>query len=122
MIKALVVDDEFHNRSIVSTMLSYFGCEVMEAEDGVEGEQFALDWQPHLIILDIMMPRQDGFQTCENIRAKGYQGQIIMLTSLSQRAAADQSLKCGADAHYIKPIRVQELQDCINKCMSVASV
>src|SRR4051794_14237041 len=102
MIKALIVDDEFHNRSIVSAMLAYFGCDIMEAEDGIEGEQLALDWQPDLIILDIMMPRQDGFQTCTNLRNKGYQGQIVMLTSLLQSAVASDSLKCGANAHFIK--------------------
>lgn len=116
MIKVLVVDDEYHNRYIVSTMLAHLGCEVMEAKDGVEGEQLALDWQPELIILDIMMPKQDGYQTCTNLRTKGYNGQIVMLTSLLQSAVASQALKCGANASFTKPITTQELQICIHKC------
>jgi CheY-like chemotaxis protein len=116
MIKALIVDDEYHNRSIVRIMLGELGCDIMEAEDGIEAEQLALDWQPDLIILDIMMPKQDGYQTCRNLKRKGYQGQIVMLTSLLQNAAAVQATNSGADACYTKPISVQELQDCINKC------
>lgn len=117
-IKALVVDDEYHNRSIVRIMLRELGCEIMEAEDGIEAEQLAVDWQPDLIILDIMMPKQDGYQTCRNLRTKSYKGQIVMLTSLLQTTAVAPSLQSGADSCYTKPITIQELQDCINKCLA----
>src|SRR5690349_8580369 len=117
MLKALVVDDEYHNRSIVRIMLRELGCEVMEAENGIEAEQLAIDWQPELIILDIMMPKRDGYQTCRNLRTKGYVGQIVMLTSLLQNTAAIPAMESGADACYTKPMSVQELQDCINKCL-----
>lgn len=116
MIKALVVDDEFDNRLIVSTMLTQLGSEVMEAEDGIQAEQMVIDWQPDLIILDIMMPKQDGYKTCVNLRKNGYKGQIVMLSSLSQSIAAFQSLQYGANAFFMKPITADILQGCINKC------
>jgi CheY-like chemotaxis protein len=116
MIKVLVVDDEHDNRSILSMLLEQLGSEIMQAEDGVEGEQMALDWQPHLILLDIMMPRQDGYKTCTNLRSRGYRGQIVLISSLSQGIAASQALNCGANAFFMKPITAEVLQGCMNKC------
>jgi two-component system response regulator YcbB len=115
MIKALVVDDEYENRTMLGQLLEHLGCKTMLAEDGIECEQFALDWQPQLILLDIMMPKQDGYQTCTALRSRGYKGQIIMVSALSQGLAATQALNCGANAFFMKPLSVDVLQGCINK-------
>src|SRR5688572_13677503 len=66
MLKALVIDDDPIVRDFLHRILSKLGCVVSEAENGIQGEQLALQEQPDLILLDIMMPEQDGYQTCTN--------------------------------------------------------
>jgi CheY-like chemotaxis protein len=116
MVKALVVDDDFDNRIILITMLKHLGCTITQAEDGLQGEQVALQEQPDLILLDIMMPQQDGYQTCTNLRTKGFKGQIVMLSSLGQGVVATQALQCGANAYFSKPMTPQILRGCLNRC------
>jgi CheY-like chemotaxis protein len=116
MVKALIVDDDYDNRAILALMLKHFGCAIAQAENGLQGETLALEDQPDLILLDITMPVQDGYQTCTNLRAKGFRGQIVMLSSLGQGVVATQALQCGANAYFSKPMTRDILKGCLNRC------
>lgn len=100
--KILVVDDEMRMRKIVMDFLQREGYDVFEADDGVEAmERFELD-HPDLIILDVMMPRMNGWQVCSEIR-KISKVPIIMLTARSEEMDELTGFELGADEYIAKP-------------------
>ena len=100
--KILVVDDEERMRKIVSDFLHREGYEIEEASDGVEAvEKFELA-PADLIILDVMMPRMDGWQVCREIR-KNSKVPIIMLTARSEEMDELTGFELGADEYIGKP-------------------
>src|SRR3954452_21393358 len=82
--KALLIDDDPMMRLLASRMLKLLDCEAMEATGGAEGEVMALEHQPDLILLDIMMPDQDGYETCTNLRARGYAGTVLLTSTIQE--------------------------------------
>ena len=100
--KILEVDDEERMRKIVSDFLHREGYEIEEASDGVEAvEKFELA-PADLIILDVMMPRMDGWQVCREIR-KNSKVPIIMLTARSEEMDELTGFELGADEYIAKP-------------------
>lgn len=107
--KILVVDDEAAVRRILQTRLRMVGYEVVTAADGEEAiEVFAAE-HPDLIVLDVMMPRRDGYYTCQEIR-KTSDVPIIMLTALGDVADRISGLQLGADDYIVKPFSPKELE------------
>jgi len=106
--KILVVDDEKNIVDIVSFNLSKEGYKVVAVKDG-EAALIAFDKEkPDLIILDVMMPKLDGFETCKRIREKS-QVPIIMLTARAEEVDKVLGLELGADDYVVKPFSVREL-------------
>jgi len=106
--KILVVDDEKNIVDIVAFNLHKEGYEVIVARDGEKGLEAFEKEKPDLIILDIMMPRMDGFEACRRIREKS-QVPIIMLTARAEEVDRVLGLELGADDYVIKPFGVREL-------------
>ena len=90
------------------------GCEVFSALDGERGLELALDKQPQLILLDIMLPRVNGFEICRAIRARGDDMPILMLTAKGQEEDVILGLNLGADDYITKPFRIGELVARVN--------
>ena len=107
--KILVVDDEASIRQIVETRLKLAGYEVVTAADGQEALDKALSLTPDLIVLDIMMPRVDGFEVCREIR-KTMMTPIIMLTAKGDITDRIAALELGADDYVVKPFSPRELE------------
>ncbi len=107
--KILVVDDEVSIRRILETRLSMIGYAVVTAGDGEEALDIYKKEQPNLIILDIMMPKLDGYGVCQEIR-KESDIPIIMLTALGDVADRITGLELGADDYVIKPFSPKELE------------
>lgn len=107
--KILVVDDESSIRRILETRLSMIGYTVITAADGEEALAVYKKELPSLIILDIMMPKLDGYGVCQEIR-KDSDIPIIMLTALSDVADRITGLELGADDYVIKPFSPKELE------------
>ena len=100
--KILIVDDEVRMRKIVSDFLVREGYQIFEAGDGEEALiQFA-EQQPDLLILDVMMPRMDGWQVCREIR-KQSNVPIIMVTARSEEIDELTGFDLGADEYIAKP-------------------
>ncbi|MEM8641598.1 MAG: response regulator [Cyanobacteria bacterium P01_G01_bin.54] len=111
--KILVVDDEPAVRRILTTRLSMAGYSITTAADGEEAiEKFTLE-SPDLVILDVMLPKGDGYQLCEQLRATS-DVPIIMLTALSNVADRIAGLQMGADDYLVKPFSPKELEARIN--------
>ena len=101
--KILVVDDESRMRKLVSDFLVKDGYQVLEAEDGEEALRIFFEENDiALIILDVMMPRMDGWQTCREIRASS-KVPIIMLTAKSDERDELQGFELGVDEYISKP-------------------
>jgi OmpR family response regulator RpaB len=107
--KILVVDDEVSIRKILETRLSMLGYSVVTAADGEEALLLYKKESPNLILLDIMMPKLDGYGVCQEIR-KESDIPIIMLTALGDVADRITGLELGADDYVVKPFSPKELE------------
>lgn len=103
----LVVDDEPNIRELVRVYLEK-EFRVVEAEDGQKGLDLARELKPQLIILDLMLPRLDGWKVCRAIRAESTTP-IIMLTAKSEETDRVLGLEMGADDYLTKPFSPREL-------------
>lgn len=107
-ISLLIVDDDREIRELLAEMLGKFGFKVILAADGIEMfyqlDKHIID----LIVLDVMMPGDDGFVLCRKLRAKS-SIPIIMLTAIGEETDRIVGLECGADDYLAKPFSVREL-------------
>jgi two-component system, OmpR family, response regulator VicR len=106
--KVLVVDDEKNIVDIVKFNLEKEGYDVIVAYDGEEGLGLVATENPELIILDIMMPKLDGFEVCKKIR-ETVQTPIIMMTARAEETDKVLGFELGADDYVTKPFGVREL-------------
>jgi len=107
--RILVVDDEASIRRILETRLSMIGYEVITAADGEEALEIFRHSDPDLVVLDVMMPKLDGYGVCQELR-KESDIPIIMLTALGDVADRITGLELGADDYVIKPFSPKELE------------
>lgn len=106
--KILVIDDDPGLAKLVSYILEQRGLKAYNAENGQEGLKMAYELQPDLIILDIMMPEQDGFETCSRLR-EITDVPILMLTAKTQSSDVTRGFAVGADDYVKKPFSNEEL-------------
>ena len=106
--KILIVDDEKNIVEIIAFNLKKEGYQVIKAADGEEGVKMAMEENPDLILLDIMMPKMDGYEACKKIREKK-NTPIIMLTARAEELDKVLGLELGADDYVTKPFGVREL-------------
>ena len=107
--RILVVDDEASIRRILDTRLSMIGYEVVTAADGEEALRAFHEAEPDLVVLDVMMPKLDGYGVCQELR-KESDIPIIMLTALGDVADRITGLELGADDYVVKPFSPKELE------------
>ena len=105
---AVIDDDESVRTSIVQN-LEIEGFKVATAADGEAGLELIERDQPKLIILDVMMPKKDGLQTCKEIRNRGISTPLILLTARSAEVDKVLGLDLGADDYLAKPFGMMEL-------------
>lgn len=107
--KILVVEDEPKLNKGITDGLTARGFAVDSAFDGEEGEKMARWNEYDLIILDVMMPKKDGFEVCRSLREKGTTTPIIMLTAKDAIRDRVMGLNDGADDYLVKPFAFEEL-------------
>jgi DNA-binding response OmpR family regulator len=109
--RILVIDDEPDIREFVSYNLAKRGYIVVSAADGISGYELAMKFEPDLILLDILMPGLNGYETCMKLREnpKFEKTQIVFLSALNQSYAKDLGFKMDADAYLTKPVRMEFL-------------
>jgi two-component system alkaline phosphatase synthesis response regulator PhoP len=108
--KVLAVDDEPDIRRLVQIKLKKAGFEVITAENGEEGVEKALAENPDVVLMDVMMPKMDGFTAARKIKAEADPAPIIlMLTARGQESDVMEGLTGGADDYIIKPFAPREL-------------
>jgi DNA-binding response OmpR family regulator len=112
--RILIVEDEPVLVRALTDALAARGCDVTSATDGERGLELALEKRPQLILLDIMLPRVNGFEICRAVRARGYDMPILMLTAKGQEEDVILGLNLGADDYITKPFRIGELVARVN--------
>jgi DNA-binding response OmpR family regulator len=106
--RILIVEDEEYFFQLVRHRLQQEGYQVLAARDGVEALQVCQEQHPHLVLLDVMLPRMNGWETCRRIRESS-DVPIIMLTALGADQEKVRGLNLGADDYLTKPFSLAEL-------------
>jgi len=104
----LIVEDDKAIVDLLEIHIKDLDCKVLKAYDGEKGLELALKEKPDLMILDVSMPKMDGFQVCQKVRAE-QNTPIIMLTAKSEEIDRVLGLEIGADDYITKPFSVREL-------------
>ncbi len=117
----LVIDDDPDQRRYLERMLGGSGYRVVTAPDGEAGLQAAA-LKPDAILLDVMMPRLNGYQTCRRLKSQPATATcpIVMLTTKDQAADEFWAEEVGADAFLTKPVDVPTLLDTLRRLMEPA--
>src|SRR6188474_159697 len=109
MNRILVIEDEPQMRLGLRDNLELEGYEVETAADGDEGLQKANSFTPDLVILDVMLPKKNGFDVCRDLRSRSISTPIVMLTARSAETDKVLGLELGADDYVTKPFSISEL-------------
>ena len=115
--RILVVDDSPTDLTLISAPLLANGFEVITARDGEEAIAKAAAEHPNLILLDVVLPKQNGFQVCRSLKRSAESGHIpvILLTGKSQPSDRFWGLKQGADEYVTKPFQADVLVSSIQR-------
>lgn len=107
--RLLVVDDDDEIRELLEFDLSHSGYSVDTACDGMEGLNKAVTNSYDLVLLDVMMPKMNGFDVCKNLRKAKPDIPVLLLTAKGTIADKTQGFDCGADDYLVKPFDIQEV-------------
>ncbi len=107
--RILVVDDELSISDLISTSLRFVGFDVRTAATGSQALAVAEEFKPHAIILDVMLPDQDGFEVCRQIRNEGVNVGVLFLTAKDGMEDKVAGLTIGGDDYMTKPFSLEEL-------------
>ncbi len=109
--KILIADDNVANCELLEAYLADIDCEVRMAVDGQDTLDQVASFQPDLILLDIMMPKLNGFEVCKKIKedAQNRRIMILMVTALDERGDIERAVAAGTDDFLSKPVQKVEL-------------
>lgn len=107
--RVLIIEDEYAMRRGLEDCLVAEGYRVLTAADGAEGLKRVLAEKPDVVLLDVMMPKLDGYAVCAEIRRVGVDVPVLMLTAKGQVEDRVNGLDVGADDYLVKPFSTEEL-------------
>ncbi len=107
--RILIIEDELPMRTALSDALAAAGHRVLAAVDGATGLERAIAEKPDLILLDVMLPKLDGYAVCGELRRLAQPAPILMLTAKGQIEDRVRGLDAGADDYLVKPFSTEEL-------------
>ncbi|MEW6619034.1 MAG: response regulator [bacterium] len=109
--KVLVIDDEPFLVKALKIRLEMSGYEVITAYDGLDGLNKAIEERPDLILLDVMLPKKNGYQICQRLKSDEQYKHIpiVMLTAKGQKSDKEWGERTGADVYITKPFDDKEL-------------
>src|SRR5437868_13264840 len=109
MARILILEDETPMRTALKDVVEAEGYRAITAADGESGLKRAMEEKPDLILLDVMMPRLDGYEVCAELRRLANPVPILMLTAKGQVEDRVSGLDAGADDYLVKPFSTEEL-------------
>jgi len=108
-IKIALVEDDENLRFLVAERLAAEGYTVLEAADGLTAEKMILEEQPDIVLLDWMLPGKQGADVCQEIRSKGYDNVVIMITAKAQDVDKIEAYNVGVSDYVTKPFNMDVL-------------
>ena len=120
--RVLIADDDADSRTALSLLLSGWGYEVIEATDGVEALDRAIEYRPTVIVSDLVMPGMDGLALLETLRSELPASSVILLTGHGTVETAVSAMKVGAYDYLTKPLDVRRLQVLVGKAAEKSEV
>jgi CheY-like chemotaxis protein len=121
--KVLVVDDEKFVRELIKIKLGRCGLLVLEAANGLEAVEMAQTQRPDMILLDVMMPKMNGFEACEKLKSNPNTARIpiVMLTARGEQANHEKGISLGATDYMSKPFSPQKLAELVIEILARTS-
>jgi CheY-like chemotaxis protein len=113
--KVLYVEDHPAQRDILAQMLELNGFEVAVAGDGLEGVEKTHSWFPDLILMDLRMPKMDGFEAIKVIRTTDSDIPIIAISAWASAKHKERAIEAGANEHFTKPVDLNRLLTTIGR-------
>ena len=108
--RILIADDEPNIVVSLEFLMRKNGYETRVARDGKEALAEVERFKPHLLLLDVMLPRRDGFEICQRLRSAGWTDlKIVMVSAKGREMEVEKGLALGADAYVTKPFSTREL-------------
>jgi CheY-like chemotaxis protein len=119
--RILIADDNPPNRELLDAYLSPEGHEIEMAADGEETLRKVREWDPDLVLLDIMMPRLSGYEVCQQLKqdAQTRNIPVLMVTALKDVGDIEKAVAAGADDFLTKPVHRLELQTRVRSLLRV---
>ncbi len=120
MAKILVAEDERDIRELIEFALQYNGHEVLTAIDGLSAWDLIVAEQPDLVLLDVRMPRMDGYEVCRRIKRseKLQHIPVAFLSAKGQEAEVQAGLDAGAEEYILKPFSLEQLDQAIERLLN----
>jgi CheY-like chemotaxis protein len=109
--RVLVVEDDADTRDMLRSILQLSGHEVFEAKDGEQGIEAGLRLAPDVVLVDLGMPRADGFEVARRLREPLADALLVAVTGYGQAEDRRRSTEAGFDVHLVKPVDPSELAD-----------
>lgn len=123
MATILIADDDEKLRLLIQTTLSSSGHKVLHAADGLQTLEIVRAERPHLVLLDLMMPRMQGYEVCKKIRSESdpeiKNVKILVISIKSYPVDIRQAKEIGVDEYLVKPFTQKQLKETIAKMLSV---
>ena len=120
--RVLVVDDSPTARRVTGDYLAGAGYDVVTAADGDDALRAYDEHQPDAVVLDIVMPKRNGFQVCRKLKGiDGDEAKIVMLTSKTRPSDREWGERQGCDAYLTKPVQIDELLDSLSQLLTRAT-
>jgi two-component system, OmpR family, alkaline phosphatase synthesis response regulator PhoP len=116
-LRILIVDDMKTSRTHTQLMLVEEDYIIQEASDGVEALELAMECRPHLVLLDIVMPKMDGITCCKELKSNPFfkNVKVIMVTGKGDYKQIAEAFRAGCDDYITKPIKEEELKEKVDE-------
>lgn len=122
MQKILIIEDEKHILLTLKMFFKAYNVEVIAAEDGIEGANLAFEYIPDMILLDILIPKMDGYMLCEILKKdiKTRHIPIIFMSAKNQQEDLKKAFDVGANDYLIKPFTMDDIKEVIKKYLEIS--
>ena len=119
--RILIADDNAQNRELLEALLAKIECETEMAVDGQDTLNKVESFRPDLILLDVMMPKLNGFEVCRKLKADPVHARImiLMVTALSELGDIERAVAAGTDDFLSKPVNSHELQKRVSNMLKL---
>lgn len=120
--RILVVDDNRDSATTLAMLLKLSGNETRTAYDGLEAVEMAANFRPDVVLLDIGLPKLNGYEACRRIREQPWSNSVMMvaLTGWGQEEDRQKSSEAGFDAHMVKPVDLNTLKQLLDGACQMA--